>query len=282
MVDWLEAKSFEYEVITDHDLHREGLEILKPYRTVITGSHPEYVSEQMLDSLEEYLMQGGRLMYLGGNGFYWVTSVSPDEPRFLEIRRWGGSQGWEAPPGEYYHSTTGEMGGLWRFRGRPPQQLVGVGFASQGFDRNAPYERLPASLESRYSFIFEGVGADEMIGDFPSLGMGPGAAGDEVDRLEYGLGTRPGVEALARSKGLTDGYLLVVEDLLQSRPNLGGTVHPNVRADIVYFKYPAEGAVFSVGSISWFECLSANDYSNNVSRITENVLREFSTAETLP
>ena len=218
-----------------------------------------------------------------------VVTVSTGSPLFhltnLTIWRFDAgveARGWEAAPGEYYHSTTGEFGGLWRFRGRPPQKLVGVGFASQGFDRNAPYKRLRASFNTRYSFIFEGVGPDELIGDFPSLGMGPGAAGDEVDRLEYGLGTWPGTVSLAVSQGLSDAYLLVVEDLLQTRPNLGGSSHPNVRADIVYFKYPGEGAVFSVGSISWFECLSAMNYTNNVSRITENVLREFSTAETLP
>ena len=77
LVDWLEAKGFQYDVITDGDLHAEGEELLAPYNVVITGSHPEYWSEQMLDALQDYLSQGGRLMYLGGNGFYWVTSVDP-------------------------------------------------------------------------------------------------------------------------------------------------------------------------------------------------------------
>ena len=44
---------------------------------------------------------------------------------------------------------------------------------------------------------------------------------------------------------------------------------------MVYFETPNDGAVFSVGSINWQGSLSHNDYDNNVSRITENVLREF-------
>jgi N,N-dimethylformamidase len=44
---------------------------------------------------------------------------------------------------------------------------------------------------------------------------------------------------------------------------------------MVYFETPNDGAVFSVGSISWSGSLSHNHYDNNVSRVTENVLRQF-------
>jgi N,N-dimethylformamidase len=39
---------------------------------------------------------------------------------------------------------------------------------------------------------------------------------------------------------------------------------------------PTGGAVFSVGSINWLGSLPSNDFDNNVSRVTENVLRHFS------
>ena len=55
----------------------------------------------------------------------------------------------------------------------------------------------------------------------------------------------------------------------------GGTVNPLVKADMTYFEYPNNGAVFSVGSISWTGSLYYNDYDNNVSKITENVLKKF-------
>ena len=42
LVDWLEHLGGDYDVITEEDLHREGLDLLKPYRVVLTGSHPEY------------------------------------------------------------------------------------------------------------------------------------------------------------------------------------------------------------------------------------------------
>jgi N,N-dimethylformamidase len=44
---------------------------------------------------------------------------------------------------------------------------------------------------------------------------------------------------------------------------------------MVLFETPAGGAVFSVGSIAWAGSLSYNDYQNNVSPITANVIRRF-------
>ena len=32
----------------------------------------------MLDALQAYLDRGGRLMYLGGNGFYWRIAFHPE------------------------------------------------------------------------------------------------------------------------------------------------------------------------------------------------------------
>jgi N,N-dimethylformamidase len=204
LVDWMEAKGHKYDVITDEDLHFEGADLLSPYKVIVTGSHPEYWSEQMLDALEAYLANGGRIMYLGGNGFYWVTSFHPEAPHMAEVRRWRGSQAWQAAPGEYYQSTTGELGGLWRFRGRAPQRLLGVGFTAQGIDRNAPYTRQPDSFDPRAKFIFEGIGKDEKVGDFPSLVQQHGAGGFELDRLDFELGTPPHALLLATSRGYSD------------------------------------------------------------------------------
>ena len=96
LVDWLEAKGHKYDVITDEDLHWNGADLLAPYKAIVTGSHPEYWSGQMLDGLEAYLRNGGRLMYLGGNGFYWITCLDPEDRHTIEVRRWGGTQAWNA------------------------------------------------------------------------------------------------------------------------------------------------------------------------------------------
>ena len=48
-------------MITDDDLHAEGLALLAPYKAVMTGTHPEYWSTPMWRAMAAYQDQGGRL-----------------------------------------------------------------------------------------------------------------------------------------------------------------------------------------------------------------------------
>lgn len=282
LIDWLEEKEFTYDVAADEDLHHEGLDFLANYKVIVTGTHPEYWTIQMIDALEAFLAQGGRLVYLGGNGFFWVTGVDPERPHVVEVRRgMAGTRSWDSAPGECYHSTTGELGGLWRHRGRPPNRIAGNGFTAQGWGDPAPgYTRQPDSFDEQAAYIFEGVSADETIGDF-GLIFG-GAAGDELDRIDFSLGTPHHTLLLASSSGHGPSINPVMEDFVQIGSNLLAENSPNVRADMVYFETPNNGAVFSVGSICWCASLSHNEYDNNVSRITQNVLNAFSKFAELP
>ncbi|MCY3801260.1 MAG: N,N-dimethylformamidase [Chloroflexi bacterium] len=280
ITDWLEEMGHEYDVATDEDLHFEGAELLAKYDVVLTGAHPEYYTSEMLDGLESYLENGGRLMYLGGNGFYWVTSLDPERPHIVEIRRRQGTRMTEMGPGEYHHSTTGEPGGLWRYRGRAPQRLVGIGFCAQGVDHGSPYRRQPGSFAPEAAFIFEGIGDDEIIGDSESLVLAKGAAGLELDRYDPKLGSPKNTIVLASSFGHSDYYQRTVEEVNVNSGQLGGGEDPEVRSDLVYFETPNGGAVFSVGSITWSGSLSYNNYQNNVSRITGNVLKRFAGGKT--
>lgn len=40
IVGWLESQGYDYEVLTDEDLDRDGVEALRPYRCVLTGTQP--------------------------------------------------------------------------------------------------------------------------------------------------------------------------------------------------------------------------------------------------
>eukprot|EP00959_Pyramimonas_sp_CCMP1952_P265103 5543419-Pyramimonas_sp.AAC.1 len=159
---WLEAQGIRYDVVTDHELHHEGADVLKGYEAVATCTHPEYHTKESLDALQHYRDSGGRLLYLGGNGFYWrIAMEPPGNPagRFgaLEIRRAeGGIRAWAARAGEYYHSFDGQLGGLWRRHQRPPQALCGVGFSAQGLFEGSRYRIKPSARSAlRTAWIFE-------------------------------------------------------------------------------------------------------------------------------
>ncbi|MBM4407719.1 MAG: LamG domain-containing protein [Chloroflexi bacterium] len=284
LVDWLDQKGFEVDVLADHDLHVEGADLLRPYSVVLSSSHHEYWTEPMLDGLETYLGDGGRFMYLGGNSLFAVTTIDPARPHTVEVRRWGAPWPFEAPPGERHHSMTGEQGGTWRNRGRAPNTIVGIGCAGAGFDRGSPYRRMPDSYDPRAAWIFDGIDGD-LVGDTPNLQVKWGAAGYEYDRLEFELGTPAATLLLASSvrfnksqKSLTDDELYFQQGrdgTTIGDPQVPGKPHRFSRSDLTYLEYPNGGAVFSAGSICWRASLSAYGYDNTVSRVTENVLRRF-------
>ncbi|HEX9448498.1 MAG TPA: N,N-dimethylformamidase beta subunit family domain-containing protein, partial [Dongiaceae bacterium] len=280
VIDWLEVTGQVYDVITDDCLDLEGADLLTRYRCIVTGSHPEYHTQPMISALSCYLSAGGRLMYLGGNGFYWRVATHEDWPDAIEVRRGeAGTRCHEMPPGERYQAFDGEFGGLWRSQGLAPQRLVGIGFVAEGFDENSYYVRQPDSFDPRAAFIFDGITSDERIGDFGSLG---GAAGYELDAADIRLGTPPHALVLARSVGHTGIYGLTPEELLFVYPGIDGIENDRVRAEIVFFECNQGGAVFSTGSITWASSLAHNNYDNNVARMTGNVLRRFSDAAPFP
>lgn len=281
LIWWLEHSGLDYEIITDHDLHAEGIDAIRPYRAVINCTHPEYYSERMLDATEDFLCAGGRLVYSGGNGYYWVSGLREGEPHCMEVRKLDtGSRAWQADPGEGYLASTGEKSGLWRARGRAPQKIVGVGFTSEGMDESQPFERMPDSFHRRASWIFDGIGPQEKIGDF-GLGLG-GAAGIEIDRYDLALGTPPHALLLAASHGHSDNYPLVSEEVTYAFPGRGGTQDPQVRADMTYFTTANDGACLSIGSIAWSQALPYRNGDNNVGRIMRNVLDAFLRPGPLP
>ncbi len=271
LLDWLEHSGVPYDVMTDEDLHHEGVAALKGYRTVMTGAHPEYYSLAMLDALDEFVREGGRLMYMGGNGFYWRVAFHPEFPGVLEHRRAQQNiSRWNPGVGQYFHSFTGEHGGLWWDVGRPPQLLTGVGFIAQGFDEGAPYRIKPAASDPRVAFMFDGVDGD-LVGDG---GLMPGGnAGIEVDRLAPRRGSPTHALVVASSSGHTRLY----ETLDETSPDGidAETGDEAVRADMVYFECGNGGAVFSVGSIGFAFGLCANCYDNNAAKLAGNVLERF-------
>ena len=269
---FLEHLDVGHDIIADEDVHHEGHDALAPYRVIVTCSHPEYWSTQMLDALETWQRRGGRLLYLGGNGFYWRVAFSDEWPGAMELRRAeDGVRNWQTGDGENYHAFTGEYGGMWRRNGRPPNELVGIGFAAQGFARASHFVINPESRNSRASWVWHGVVDDD--GRIGTSGLGGGAAGQELDRYDTRLGSPPHAVVLASATEFGP-------DMVRTKEEFEGSVEyptpdPYVRADMVFYETPSGGAVFSVGSISWFGALARNGYDNDIAQVTSNVINRF-------
>ncbi|NTH48903.1 N,N-dimethylformamidase large subunit [Agrobacterium rhizogenes] len=275
LTDWLTTKGFAFDVLTDEDLDRDGVDALSPYDVVLTGSHPEYHTRRTIEAILAYRQAGGRLMYLGGNGFYWKIGRDQNLPHILELRRAeGGMRVWASKPGEYYNQLDGEYGGLWRRNGVPPQAVAGVGFTAEGNFEGTYYLRTDESFAEDIVFLFEGISADERLGDFGL--SGGGAAGFEIDQACAELGTPDFVKVVAASEGHGPSFETTYEELLTPGDIDGGPrPYGGMRSNIVYGLDENGGGLFSVGSITFCGSLSHNGYDNNISRLLENCLRQF-------
>lgn len=275
---WLAHRGHAYDLITDDELHHEGAALLAQYKVVVTGSHPEYHTPQMLDALQAYRDSGGKLVYLGGNGFYWKIALDPARDGIIEIRRAeGGIRAWAAEPGEYYNQFDAQYGGLWRRNARPPQKLVGVGFTAQGNFVGSHYRIQPSvRTNPKVSWIVEGVTADTVGGEGFS---GHGAAGFELDRVDKRLGSPENAVVVASSENHPPEapWVLVPEEQLTHITTIPGQPHKAlIRADMTWFDCPGGGEVFAVGSITFCGALPVNHFDNDISRILDNVVTRFS------
>ncbi|WP_331732116.1 hypothetical protein OG592_41185 (plasmid) [Streptomyces avidinii] len=244
---WLRDAGFDVDVHTDVDLHA-GIDELFDYPVVLLANHPEYLSTQALAALTAYLDQGGSLVYLGGNGLYDAVDISDD---FRSLTT---------------HGTYGTgRNQLFRQLGTPESALLGVAFpwnATGGDVGNNAYSRVAYRVVDAQHPFFSGTGlADNdtfgaegwtIIEGSGSLAFG-GASGWECDQSQT-----PG----------PDGEPMPVPDGLQL---LAVGTNPAPAADMVTYRHPGGGLVFSVGSMSFVGSLMVDPV---LQKLLSNVLAD--------
>ena len=233
-----------YHVVTDQEVHERGsgsaFEVQGRRNRILA----RYWTSQGLTALEDYALGGGRILYLGGNGFYWVTSTDPDRPWIVEVRRDNsGLRSWDAPAGERNHVHTGEPGGVWRYRGRGPNTLVGVGFATEGFSKGKGYKQAGGQdREPRFKAFFEGVSEDVIGEEGYILGS---TRSDECDRYDLALGSPAQATILASATGFGPEYLMVPEEYGARRCRIPMVRIVPTRCEPTWFIYRSQEAAKS-------------------------------------
>lgn len=221
LLGWLEREGFAYDYYSETQLH-QGVLDLSAYRVLILSTHPEYWTRRMYDRVKAWVFEeGGKLLYLGGNGLNCEVEILPDDSMICHnaaIRSlWPEGIGAESRFAKRYESEA---------------HLLGVVFTPSGIMTAAPYRVIDGD-----HWVFQGTGlrTGDVFGE-RSLHMRcpGGASGHETDKISPS--SPKNVKLLAR--GLN--------------PDNGG-------AEMVYFDVPSGGAVFSVGSICWPSCLPVDE-----------------------
>ena len=245
ILEWLEREGFSYGMIAGPDLDANpGL--LSGYSTLVISTHSEYWSARMYDHLEAFLNQGGTLLYLSGNGIYWKSTIQGDE---IETRK-----------DEAAHTHDGTPGGLWASAqvNRNEAAVIGVHYTSVGYCTSGPYE-----IFDPHHWVFEGTGvqAGSLIGASGRTGScnsANGASGWETDKIIAGVSPSNLVH-LGKGTNPQD------RNTAPNNPpsaDVGG-------ADLLYYRHPGGGSVFSVGSINFGRSLVVDP---TLSRMVRNVL----------
>jgi len=128
-----------------------------------------------------------------------------------------GIRTWAAEPGEYYHSFTGEYGGLWRRIGRAPNVICGVGFIAQGFDVSSYYRRAPDAANPR-AHSSQGTSGWIIAISASSAAVRPASSSIALPPSRL-----PAEHAaLASSENHNSMMMLANEEFMVRAPNLGG------------------------------------------------------------
>ena len=121
---WLEENGYDYDVVSDRDLHDDpGL--LSDYSAVFILGHSEYWSREAYTGVRDYLASGGKIFMGSGNTMFGRVSFDDD---VIECRKLPENVGGRpnALYGELYHEHDHERGGLMREAGLPAWQVIGL------------------------------------------------------------------------------------------------------------------------------------------------------------
>ena len=238
LLGWLEKQAWNYDLYGETQFHFGDMP-LEDYRVLIISTHPEYWSASMYHRLKTWVFeQGGRLLYLGGNGLNCEVEFLDEHRIVYQNTVWSHSEPNLSADGREYES---------RFDKRVESEanLLGVVFSTKGIMTAAPYR-----VVDPQHWCLDGTGlcaGDEFGGRTLHQRVPGGASGHETDKV---------------SPQSPDNTHVVAEGCNAD----GGGAH------IVVHQRPNGGAVFSVGSICWPSAILVDEH---VARITDNVLHRF-------
>jgi hypothetical protein len=186
---WLCARNPRLQSVTDVELGRMPLSVLRRYRAIVFPGHSEYYEPHTWKQLRDYRDQGGHLVFLQANPFYRQVKLVKDRNSMVMID-------FDA-----------------RDRGYSDFALAGVGYDGCCFPKShaARYVSATGPAYARVRWLFHGTG------------IGPGEvfgyAGSESDRIDPQLTPRDHV--LAARAIIPGNYGVVNAALVWSRAGRG-------------------------------------------------------------
>jgi len=240
LLGWLEREGFDYDFYAETQLDGGQLDLAN-YRVLILSTHPEYWSHKMYQRLKRWVFEeGGRLLYLGGNGLNCEVEFLHDmaneklETAAMVVQN-----------GDDREVKRLGLDSRMHQRRESEANLLGVVFTETGAMTAAPFRVID---EKHWVFAGTGLKQGEIFGrNGLHRRCEGGASGHETDKVSSS--SPKNVHLLAKGMNRDEGG-----------------------ADMIYFDTPSGGQVFSASSITWPTCLLVDE---QCSKITANVIKRF-------
>lgn len=219
LLSWLEREGFDYDYFAETQLHFDQLD-LTDYRVLVLSTHPEYWSRKMYVRLKGWVdEQGGKLIYLGGNGMNCEIEFVDDAAMICRN-------------GDQREINRRKLDSRFHLRVESEANLLGVVFSEAGAMTGAPYRVVDAD---HWAFSGTGLKRDEVFGHNSLHRRCPGgASAHETDKIS--ASSPRNIKLLAKGMNRDDGG-----------------------ADMIHYQTASGGEVFSAGSIGWPSCVLVDD-----------------------
>lgn len=215
VLGWLEREGIDYDYYAETQLDSGALDLSR-YKVLIISTHPEYWTRKMYLRVKKWVHEeGGRLVYLGGNGINCEVEIRDDGIICLNGN-------------ERERVASGLTESRFDASFESEAHLLGVVYTHAGVMTAAPYKVVEPD-----HWVFEGAGVSkgDIFGERTLNTRCPGgASGHEQDKI---------------SRHTPQGTVVLAEG---QNPDQGG-------AHMSVYETQSGGAVFSAASITFGSCL---------------------------
>jgi Concanavalin A-like lectin/glucanases superfamily len=270
---WLRSQGYDFDVLTDFDLHDDPTALQGRLALVLVG-HSEYWSVKAQTNLEQFLESGGNAIVASGNTMFWRVDYDINMTA-MECRKHAptstGAQVEDGDFGTAWHTSDKKIGGLLRNAGHPGAAIIGMESAGYG----APFVAYQVVNETH--FLFQNPFPISLTGGLLGTSL-PLPVGHEWDVrvsqlapanvLTAGSANPPGLQVLASAS--SSGNLGASWDYSGNNVPIGTT--PRTFCEIIFWQRVNGGQVFHTGSIGYAQALAHN---LDLGALLKNVLFHF-------
>ncbi|MCH7827107.1 MAG: carboxypeptidase regulatory-like domain-containing protein [Bacteroidetes bacterium] len=260
LINWFVTENVVAEYITSVDLYQDP-DLLANYDVVIDVGHDEYVSLPERDQVQNFVNNGGRLMILSGNTYWWqvrledngrtmVCYKDPNNDPELGVNDEVVTTRWYDYP---LFNPEIKLTGVTFREGGVVNYEDGVLPKSQGYGDFAVYN-------SHY-WVYNGTG----LKDGDEFGYDASIVGVEVDGNDFTW--QNGIPTVTGNDQAPTNFRIFGLSPADNREN-----YPNGHGIMGLYFTENGGAVFTASTLNWTKGLP-NDV--DVQKITHNILTQF-------